>query len=37
MEAAIAGNANEASDLLRNHYRETGAFLAGQLDDVELG
>lgn len=31
MEAAIAGDADAASEHLLNHYRRTGAFLAGQL------
>jgi DNA-binding GntR family transcriptional regulator len=36
MDAAIAGKADEASAQLLSHYRETGAFLAGQLGEAEL-
>ncbi|MDA9361867.1 GntR family transcriptional regulator [Ascidiaceihabitans sp.] len=36
MAAAIAGDADEASAQLLSHYRETGAFLAGQLGEAEL-
>ncbi len=35
MEAAIAGNGDEASANLLSHYRETGAFLVGLLEEVE--
>lgn len=37
MHAAIQGNADEASDLLLTHYRETGAYLGEFLGDAKLG
>ena len=35
MESAIAGDADAASAHLLRHYRETGAFLVGLLDEAE--
>ncbi|MDA8746751.1 GntR family transcriptional regulator [Litoreibacter sp.] len=37
MEAAISGDAETASTHLLSHYRETGAFLVGLLDEAQLG
>jgi DNA-binding GntR family transcriptional regulator len=36
MEAALAGKADLASEHLLSHYRQTGAFLAGLLDEAAL-
>lgn len=37
MDAAIAGDVDQASEHLLTHYRKTGAFLVGLLEEAELG
>ncbi|MGJ8546484.1 MAG: GntR family transcriptional regulator [Sulfitobacter sp.] len=37
MQAAIAGQADKATELLLTHYRQTGAFLVGALSAGEQG